>query len=171
MIPFILGALAAVGLSELSKRNKPKMADGGGVGEGGGVESEFTNQYIMSNGHILGYGGIGWRVVEYNGKKYAIEYINNSKPLVESVKNPKAKAVLFDEVAYNKYSIGGEYPLMASGGGVNDEWVVYNCDSGELISIHKSHRSAKQAQNKIWNKEDIDCIGIEKKSEWDILHN
>jgi hypothetical protein len=28
MIPFILGALAAVGLSELSKRNKPKMADG-----------------------------------------------------------------------------------------------------------------------------------------------
>ena len=32
MIPFILGALAAVGLSELSKRGKPKMADGGGVG-------------------------------------------------------------------------------------------------------------------------------------------
>jgi hypothetical protein len=31
MIQFILGAIAAVGLSELSKRNKPKMADGGGV--------------------------------------------------------------------------------------------------------------------------------------------
>jgi hypothetical protein len=33
MIPFILGALAAVGLSELSKRNKPKIyANGGQVG-------------------------------------------------------------------------------------------------------------------------------------------
>lgn len=31
MIPFILGALAAVGISELSKRGKPKMAKGGSV--------------------------------------------------------------------------------------------------------------------------------------------
>jgi hypothetical protein len=47
MIPFILGALAAVGLSELSKSSKvSKMANGGGVSD---IKREIDTLYSKSN--------------------------------------------------------------------------------------------------------------------------
>ena len=59
----------------------------------------------------------------------------------------------------------------ASGGALSGEWVLYNPKTDEVISIHKSHRSAKMAMDKAWNKGEHDELGIEAKSEFDKWHN
>jgi hypothetical protein len=110
MIPFILGALAAVGLSELSKRNKPKMVDGGGVGS-------YRNHKVGDMVEVWQFGGrskikkiVGFEDKEHNHYILEDEKGNRSHTPKKYIAN-----------------LSGEYPLMASGGGVGKTYAeLYN---------------------------------------------
>jgi len=99
----------------------------------------------------------------YNPKYQAKEYFEGTKDdaiekansmlsaeigMVQvSIVNPKATNVLnrTKKIATVVYKDGG---YMASGGSV-DNWVLYDNDTDEIISFHKSAKSAKSAANKI----------------------
>jgi hypothetical protein len=137
MIPFILGALAAVGLSELSKRNKPKMVDGGGVDISKLTHEEFVklakekgfkNTGEASNSLGYRYNGEYWvdkRNVPYKKLKYATggalsdvgkmikEQVKDTKDLSEkySSKEKRKDLLKFKKSALKEYGkdIGGLY--------------------------------------------------------------
>ena len=55
----------------------------------------------------------------------------------------------------------------AKGGKVEGEWVVYNPDTYEPISIHKSYRSAKMASDKLFSTGDYESVGCMSKNEFE----
>jgi hypothetical protein len=56
---------------------------------------------------------------------------------------------------------------MAKGGWVEGEWVVYNPDTYEPFSLHKSHRSAKIASDKLFNTGEYDGVGSTTRDEFE----
>jgi hypothetical protein len=93
MIPFILGALAAVGLSELSKRNKPKMVDGGGVGK------SYLHLFKLT------YPDGQYRVESYDGKYMPPNEAMQKMKIINlrGLKSYKYKGVSSDSEQYKQW--------------------------------------------------------------------
>jgi hypothetical protein len=67
MIQFILGAIAAVGLSELSRRSKPKMANGGGVGVLSNKEKIVNLEFEDNTDRKLGRYDFSFETIDADG--------------------------------------------------------------------------------------------------------
>jgi hypothetical protein len=121
MIPFILGALAAVGLSELSKRNKPKMADGGGVGK----VTEVTKTAKENNGDKLDK-----EIFSVLLKIYKAE--GNSGKDLFSFSQPKLHKLL-SEKAFNRLKRGDSSlgKIQLYGGGLG-QYYALNIANGDF---------------------------------------
>lgn len=100
---------------------------------------------------------VGWR---FRGRD------NFKKP---SKKDIKEGNNVYYEGRTNRSDVSRPIRL-AEGGGVGGEWVVYDGDTDQIISLHNSQRSAKQAMNKLWDTGEYNTIGMEIKSEWDKYH-
>jgi len=131
MIPFILGALAAVGLSELSKKGKlPKMASGGGVD----LFEDYENippkvQRILD---------------KYQDGFEDGDYAELSKALKELEKIGYTFEYYLDGQAYDLRPIGtkGKMEEYATGGGVG-----LSKDDIEILGVPRSKISEKEWQS------------------------
>jgi hypothetical protein len=131
--------------------DKDKLAMGGMMAKGGVIGNYELMPYIKGVNDT------------YNPKYQAKEYFEGTKDdaiekansmlsaeigMVQvSIVNPKATNVLnrTKKIATVVYKDGG---YMEKGGSV-DNWVLYDNDTDEIISFHKSAKSAKSAANKI----------------------
>jgi len=150
MIPFILGAIAAVGLSELSKRGKmPKMADGGEISHykvGDEVFIDYIDAVNYCDKHNLPYSKI------VKTKKYAKGgQLKNYKYVpvrnVESVELTKGKKVVDvdgADVLSGVYVKKGKY---AKGGGVDGGWASYEGTLFNMKNI-KWHKTKEEANER-----------------------
>jgi hypothetical protein len=128
---------------------------------------EYANGGMMAKGGVIGNYELMPYIKgvndTYNPKYQAKEYFEGTKDdaiekansmlsaeigMVQvSIVNPKATNVLnrTKKIATVVYKDGG---YMEKGGSV-DNWVLYDNDTDEIISFHKSAKSAKSAANKI----------------------
>jgi len=95
----------------------------------------------------------GWRL---RGKH------NYRKPTREQIRNGEA----YYEGRVNRADVKRKkFPMLKSGGQIEQEWVVYVDNEQRIIGTFKSRLSAKKAMNKLWDEGKYDVIGMGLKSE------